>query len=648
MRRTNRIAVVVGVAAQLTLSGAALAQWTPQTAKVQAADPSDTARTELGRLRKTRYEETNEQAVFHLFGDGKTGLFVEMHSGAINGIQPVHRQQAACTPVTLTQNADGSVGATPSPSPSARFVTDNVGQDYRNANKPEVMPINGGKNMLFMFNYRPQGTNDTNRYAKVLDAQCNEIPITDGNGNPQKQVLIMHKDNDNCDMHQSGEGPCDIATDAAGTTHLTCWAGCNGNGQDDGWLNDLTVTCTSDGTGAATGCQINKNFDVSLCKNEERSRGRCSIADADTNTAICTWTEGNDQPQTDGTWIAAVDLSSSGEQGEGAQSRVLWKKQIEGEKRVEGVRTWSVRANSSRIMSENADGTLARSNMLFINTSDLRGNNTDNRKGGRYLQQNVGVVQADKTGLTWLVNMTDVTTMMLGIDATHLTVAQALVQDDTKTVPALTFLQGSQNGGGASPPDLKVLGVDLTAQKFIDYGTHPAGGSYDRHLYSNYLGGNPGNQGRNFAGAQFVRNPFLGVNGNSAKYLMLHALTGKAPEDVATPEVKPSSFLSVVPMMNPKATPPPPPGMPAMTTGQNSSGGGQNSAPQPNDPPMPSAPPVASTPPATTPAPTGDAPQSGGGFSAGCSMAPRETKSTGVALMLFALGIVALVRRKRA
>ena len=140
--------------------------------------------------------------------------------------------------------------------------------------------------------------------------------------------------------------------------------------------------------------------------------------------------------------------------------------------------------------------------------------------------------------------------MMLGIDATHLTVAAALIQDDTKTVPAMTFLQGSQNGAGAAPPDLKVLGVDFASQKFVDYGTHSAGGMYDRHLYSNYLGGNPGNQGRNFAGAQFVKNPYFGQNGNDAKYLMLHALTGKAA-DVTKPEVKPSSFLSVMPMNQP-------------------------------------------------------------------------------------------------
>src|SRR5207253_514677 len=158
-----------------------------------------------------------------------------------------------------------------------------------------IMPINGGKNMLVMFNYQPQGGNDTQRYAKVLDQACQEIPIKNGNGQTVKQVRIMAKNNDDCDMHQTGEGPCDIASDAAGSTHLTCWAGCNGNGTDDGWINDITVDCQSGADGQATGCTIKKNFDASLAQREERSRGRCSTSSDDPNTAICTWTEGNNQ-----------------------------------------------------------------------------------------------------------------------------------------------------------------------------------------------------------------------------------------------------------------------------------------------------------------------------------------------------------------
>lgn len=598
--------------------------WTAQSLKIYAADQNDTAPlTQEGRLRRTRYEETNEQAVVKLFADGKTGLFVQMQSGTINGTAPTNRQQVACTPIQLVQNADGSVGA--KVAGASRFVTNNVGQDYRNANKPEIMAINGGKNMLLMYNYRPAGTTDTNRYAKVLDAQCNEVPVQDAAGTTRKHILIMHKDNDNCDMHQSGEGPGDIATDDANGTHVVLWAGCNGNGTDDGWLNDITVKAVNGGAAF----QIVKNFDVSVEPEEERTRGRCSVADADTNTAICAWTAGNTQHQRGGTWIGAVDISPNGEKGEAAQSRILWKQKIEGAKQIAGARTDSVRANSSRILTANPDGTLTRTNMLFVQTSDLRGNNTNNRKGGRYLQLNLGVVKADRSGVSWVVPMTDVSNQMLGIDATHLTEVAALVQDGTKMLPAMTFAQGSQNGG-SMPADLKVLAYDQASGKFVDYGTHPAGGFYDRFMYSNFLGGNPGNQGRNFAGGIMVKNPFCGTNGNTSKYLLLHAFTGKDPADVSKPEIKPSAYLSLMPTENPQSTPAPPPGQPNTgSAGNNGSGGGQNAQPQPGDP-----------------QPANEMPGMPGGFSGGCSAAASPVSNAGSVVFLTVVCLLGLARRR--
>jgi MYXO-CTERM domain-containing protein len=638
MKKTT---VAMMFAANLSLLGAGVARaetgWQPQTFKVAASDPKDTARVQNGRLQKTRYEESNEQAVVKLFGDGKTGLFVQMQSASLNGTAPKDRQNAACYPFSLTQNTDGSVTAMSTG--AGKFVTDNTGQDYRNANKPEIIPVNGGKNMLLMFNYRPQGANNTVRWAKVLDASCNEVPVQDSTGKVQTQVQIMAKTNDDCDMHQSGEGPGEVYADANGSTDVVLWAGCNGNGKDDGWVNSVNVKSVN--SGAAF--QITKNFDVDVEPNEERTRGRCSVADADPNTAICTWTAGNNQPQRDGTWIGAVDLSPSGAKGENANSRLLWKKMIEGQKSVQGVRTYSVRANSSRILTENADGTVSKSNMLFVQTSDLRGNNTNDRKGGRYLQMNLAVAQADKTGLTWVVPPTDVTNMMLGIDATHLTEAFTMVQDGAKTLPAMSFLQGSQNGGGGAPADIKVLALDSTAKKFVDYGTHPAGGTYDRHLYSNYLGGNPGNQGRNFAGAITVLNPFVGQNGSTAKYLLMHAITGKDPADVANPALKQSSYISIVPVLNPQTTPAPAAGQPnTAQVGQNMSGGGQNSAPQAGDPPV-----ANEMPPASSGA-TGSTSASMGSFSSGCSMGGSSTSGQGVFFLLAGLGLVVLVRRRRA
>jgi hypothetical protein len=551
-----KLAVMVGVAAQMGLTAAdARADFSAQTFKAYAADPLDLARVNNGRLRKTRNEETQEMAVTKILGDGQQGVFIQMQAGALNGVKPLNGTQLACTPYKLVKNADGTVGATMNG--TAKFITDNQGQDRRDANHPEAYVINGGTHVLVTLNYRPQGTNQTNRYARVVDSQCNLVPVQNASGTTQKQVLIMQKNNDNCDMHQSGAGSGTVVSDVAGSAHLVLWAGCNGNGQDDGWVNDIQVTSVN----AGAAFKIQKNFDLSVEPQEERSRGRCDVSASDPNTAICSWTAGNNQPQREGTWVGAIDITPSGPKGENAQSRLIWKKKIQDQTIYGGVRTYSVRANSDRILTQDASGALVKSDQILVQTSLLRGNNTNDGKGGRYLAMFLGVATATKAGLTWDIPLTDVTNQMLGIDATHLTESFALVQDGAKILPAMTFLQGSQNGGNGLGADLKILAVDAASKKFIDYGSQKAGGSYDRHLYSNYLGQNPGEQGRNFAGATFIKNPFATAAADP-QFLLLHAMTGKDAADVLKPEIKGSSYVSIMPMLSPVAAPPPPAGMP--------------------------------------------------------------------------------------
>jgi MYXO-CTERM domain-containing protein len=630
------LAVMVGVAAQMTLAADAYADGFKATSlKVYAADPLDVAPVKNGRLQKKRYEESQEQAKVIML-DKTNGVYLQMQSGSLkdangNTVQPVHRQQIACTPFKLTQAADGSV--VPQSTGISQFLTDNVGQDYRNANFPAAYAINGGKNALVTFNYRPQGANNTNRYAKVIDASCNLVPVQNANGQTQKQVVIMQKNNDDCDQGQSSASGQVVSDSATGGAHIVYWAGCNGNGRDDGWVNDIQVTPVNNGAAF----KIAKNFDVDVEPQEERTRGACSVG-TDGTTAICTWSAGNNQPTREGTWVGAIDLSSTGPKGENANSRLLWKKKLQGDTVVAGVRTYSVRANSARILDVDASGNIVPTDKLFIQVSDLRGNNTNNRKGGRYLAGYLGVATVTKTGLTWDIPLTDITNQMLGIDFTHLSEAFSLVQDGSKNVAAMTFLQGVQNGGGDKPADIKILAADFTAKKFVDYGTYAAGASYDRHLYANYLGGNPGNQGRNFAGATFVANPFYTAGSTAAPYLLMHALTGKDPSDLMKPEIKTSGYISILHMQNPQAVPPPPAGMPnTQNVGTNASGGGQNAEPQAGDP---------------TPAnemPTPGTPGTPGSFSSGCSMASgAEASASGVFFLLLGVAFVTLARRRRA
>ena len=643
--------MMMGLAAGVALvSGDARADFTPQTYKVFSASttnkaPVQTDSTGVTRLKRTRNNESQEQSVVAMFSDGKTGLFIQMQNDAVvaGGPKAFDRTQLGCFPFSLAKNADGTVGAASNGTPA--FITSNQGQDYRNDNQPKIYPINGGKNMLVTYNARINGSNNTQRWAKVVDATCTEQAVTAGTGTKsvngtdgKPQILIMAKTNDDCDMTQS-DSAGEPVSDAGGVTHVTMWAGCNGNGSDEGWINDLTVTAETDGS-----FKITKNFDAAVEPNEERTRGKCTVAASDPDTAICTWTAGNDEPQTDGTWIGAINIGA-GATGANAQGRILWKKMIEGRKSIQGVKTYSVRANQGRIVQvDPTSGALVNSDMLFIQTSDLRGNNTNNRKGGRYLQINLGVAQATKTGLTWVVPMQDVTAMMLGTDATHLTEVATIIEDNGKQVAAISMHAGSENGGGTTmSSEVKFLGVDMTAQKFVDYGTHPAGGSYDRHLYSQYLGQNPNNQGRNFAGALFVKNPFYAAGGGSPQFLLLNAMTGKDPSQL-DPAIKTSSFLSIMPTLNPVAAPPPPAGMPNTgSTGQTGSGGGVNSQPQPGDPP------VANDPGSNGATAGGNGnPSTQGTFTNGCSMSGSAADMSGVLALVFGFGLVLMVRRRRA
>src|SRR5207237_1227178 len=90
MRRIKKeafVGTILGLS--MVLAGEAKAQeqgpgWKPQPVVLKVHDPDlqDTARVRNGRLRKTDEEFTNEQAVVKFFADGKSGLYVEMRTGA--------------------------------------------------------------------------------------------------------------------------------------------------------------------------------------------------------------------------------------------------------------------------------------------------------------------------------------------------------------------------------------------------------------------------------------------------------------------------------------------------------------------------------------------------------------------------------------
>jgi uncharacterized protein (TIGR03382 family) len=477
------------------------------------------------RLRRTDSEQAgHEMPKFALFADGKSGLYfamsTELPPTAPGGTPRAafHRVQQSLVPFTLVQEADGSVTAKPDLTKS-KFVTNNQGDEYRNAHAGTAFAIDGGQAICTQYNYQPANTGDTKLYIQCFN-QAGDTVL------PQTEAFA--KNNDDCSM---AETVPQLITSAGGKESYVRWEGCNGNGSDDAWVNKFTITKT------ANGYTYKRDFDVSVLAQEERSRGTCVVG-PDKTLAVCAGTEGNNQPQRDGTWVAGIDLNPA-ISGQNQQQALLWKKQIGGRTTINGVTTYSMRATLAPVL----DATGAPTDMVFWRAGAAQGNNNDNRKGGQYVENMVGVIKFSRAGIQFVTKPTGLAyTALLGIDGTHNMVSAGLVgAGDLK--PALFIQNGSHNGGqGAST--IRAIGWDQAAG-FTNLGTF-AGPAYDRHLYSNYLGNNPGNQGRDHSFSALVPNPYVGQNGNTDKYLMLYATTAKG-EDM-DPSHKLAAYMSVMPI----------------------------------------------------------------------------------------------------
>lgn len=637
----NMLKTTIFVSALAGLAGQASAQAISEIGRAEAyrisaaaeddRAPIRTGTDGIARLRMTDEEHTNEQASVKFSADGRRALYVHMRTSKINigtgrEAPPVERVQCALSALELTVNPEGRLAVTrPATAQYDIWATQNNGQEYRQCHKPELVVINGGKNVALVANYQPENATNTERWVMgVYDWDMNPVTLKDGNGQTRNIVSIQAKNNDNCSMHQSGSGEVGLPYfDQGGTTRIASWGGCNGNGSDDGWLFATEFKCNNPG-GAATECQVKKLYSVSLAQREERSRGSCTVDAADRSYTVCTWTEGNTQPQHEGTWIAAVDLSD----GVANNERVLWKDrlsykttlQVNGEDRE----YYSMRAQHMRVMAKQPDGSLAPTNEIIFQATLNRGNNVDDRKGGRSDALEMAVIKTSRTGYTFTMPLSVInlaSPMLLGTDGTHLSGAPAMFGKGDQLMPGFVQVQGSQTGGLEQDADVRTIGFDPVGKTMINLGQHSARAPYDRHLYSNYLGDNPGNQGRNYAGCDLVKNPFLDATGagttaaSKVQYFTACALTGKA-SDQPDSSIKPSAYLSIFPTAFSADAPDP-------------QGGYNDNVPGDNTP--------------DNPAPEEPEPFVPGSAAGGCSTGGGSAGG----LAALGLGLAALLRRRR-
>jgi len=553
------------------------------------------------RLRRQNERQPgNEMSVAAFFKDGKSGLFFSMNT-ELNGTRANHRIQLALVPFTLAQDAAGAVVAQANMT-GARYVTNNIGNEYRNANYPEAFAIDGGNAICAAYNYQANNTNDTKRYLQCFDATGATV---------MPQTLAFAKNNDDCSMRQDGEGFV-YAGGTAGKDRFVSYFGCNGNGRDDGWAGLFEINKQADGS-----YKLDRIFDLSVEPQEERSRGKCTVGAADLNTAYCTWTAGNNQPQRNGTWLGAIDITPGKFRGANQQGALLWKTQIGGRKQIEGRTTYSMRAMHDRVLVKNATtGALEPSDMIIWRSGDLQGNNNTNGKGGTYRANQFAVMKLTRQGMEYVTPMTDMGPKLLGLDGTHLAPVPAVLGTEDALKMSILFNSGSHTGGGYASQVRAVVWDQATG--FADAGSYGIA-PHDRHLYPNYTGNNPGNQGRNHASGQLIKNPFVGVNGNKDAYLTVWATSGKDQADMTDPTKKLSAYLSVLPVAQVAAGPAP-----------------SQPEPQP-EPGQPEPQPEPEQPADDTSADASDT------TLGGCS---ATSSSSGLATFLL-IGLAALIRRRR-
>jgi hypothetical protein len=529
---------VAGLLAPLANAAADNGLKSPTTTMVIPHPTADKAPVTGGtqpRLRRTNEEQPgNEMATWALFADGKTGLYFSMATelpattagGPVRGA--THRMQLALVPFSLAQGADGAVAVTADAS-KGRFVTQNIGDEYRNANVPAAFAIDGGKAICAQYNYQANNTNDTKLYVQCFD-QAGAVVM------PQTEAFAKNND-DVCGSIENNRPS--FIDKVGGKERYISWCLANGNGSDNAWARVFSIT--SNGANYS----FKREYDLTILNQEERSRGMCSV-DPGATFAVCAGTEGNNQPQREGTWLAAVDLTPGKYNGPNQQAALLWKKQIGGRTTIDGRRTYSMRAMISRVTTTDAQGNIVPTDMLFWRDGRLEGNNNGNNgKGGTYRANMFAVMKVTREGMQYVTPLTDLsTTELFGVDGTHNIQASVLVGEGDKLKPALLIQNGSHTGGQGTA-QMRALGWDQASSKFTTLGQFGTGPS-DRHLYPNYLGNNPGNQGRNHAHGSMIVNPFFGQNGNNDKLLFVVASTGKGTN--MDPATKLAAYISVMPI----------------------------------------------------------------------------------------------------
>ena len=265
--------------------------------------------------------------------------------------------------------------------------------------------------------------------------------------------------------------------------------------------------------------------DVSTSRSARAKSARTASARSsarDPNTAICSWTEGNTQPQRDGTWMAAINIGP-------ARTARTRRAASSGRSRSKAARTSKASPHllDARDARPHHDGrrddrrARARPTMLIWRSGDApRQQQHATARAAPTTRNKMGVIKATSDGHDVRHPADGHVREALGLDGTHLGMSLALFGTTDALEPGhhvprwLAHRRRLRRAGRA------VIRGTRATNTFTDGGMC-AVAPYDRHLYPNYLGNNPGNQGRNYSAPSSSRTRSSATNGSTDAYLMV-------------------------------------------------------------------------------------------------------------------------------
>ena len=251
-----------GLLAPAALEGTAVAEVGTAEVTMMLPSPTNDRAPVSGtpaRLRRTDEEQPGiEMPAAALFEGNKDGIYfvmaTELPPTTVGG--PVraarHRMQLAAVPFTLAQDPTSGKVAVTADVANSKFVTNNTGNEYRNANAPVAKPVLGGKLVLAKYNYQASW----HQRHQGATSSCSTSTGVAVLG----QTQAIAKNNDDCSMHQDGSPWAEVPKSAT-SSRLVIYAGCNGDGRDDGWAFIADINCNE----ALTQCTYNRVADISLC-----------------------------------------------------------------------------------------------------------------------------------------------------------------------------------------------------------------------------------------------------------------------------------------------------------------------------------------------------------------------------------------------